>query len=110
MCTLGCACALAGPVPARAEPARTLRLVSTGGANLDASLQGLSSDGRRAFFITGEAIPGTNDSDTAQDVYERHADGTLRLISTSGANTPASFAGASSDGSRVFFSTLEAIP
>lgn len=86
----------------------TLRLITTGGANLDAFFTGASADGRRVWFQTDEAIPGTGDTDTSRDVYERAFDGQLRLISKlGGANVPAAYGGGAADGSRVWWTTEE---
>jgi hypothetical protein len=92
-------------------------LISTGpdggnGAHT-ALFEGASADGSRVFFDTSEKLVtgGTPaDGDTQADVYQRSA-GVTTLISTgpnggNGAND-ATFAGASSDGSRVFFTTAE---
>lgn len=81
----------------------TLRLIS-GGEIIDANAhyKGASADGTRVFFEMAEALPGTGDTDVGWDVYERHANGALRLISTSGSDDNARFAGASADGTRAF--------
>jgi hypothetical protein len=82
---------------------------------------GASRDGRRVFFSTYDSLV-ADDTDTdpctgangdgsrgCLDVYERTRDGTVRLVSTgfASSNGPfdAYFGGASSDGSRVFFTT-----
>lgn len=87
-----------------------LRLLSPGNANIDAAPVGMSRDGTRVLFITDEALITGQDTDTARDLYERHADGTLRLISTGGANQDIESVATSEDGSRVFFETPESIP
>ena len=88
-------------------------LVSAGaingnGANTVA-FGGASDDGTRVFFHTTEKLV-TEDTDGAQDVYERSG-GTTTLISAGAINGNqndyATFSGASEDGSRVFFSTDE---
>jgi hypothetical protein len=60
-------------------------------------------------FSTTEALT-TEDTDSAQDVYERSG-GVTTLVSTgpqdSGGPLGASFAGASADGSKIFFATAE---
>jgi hypothetical protein len=91
-------------------------LVSTntaGTANgaFNATFVGGSSDGSKIFFETDEALPGTGDSDTKIDVYERSG-GTTTLVSTNTAGNAngtydATFEGTSSDGSKVFFTTGE---
>jgi hypothetical protein len=63
----------------------------------------------RAFFSTSESLVAA-DTDAKQDVYERLG-GVTTLVSTgaeaSGGASDASFAGASGDGSKVFFATVE---
>ena len=88
-------------------------LVSTGpaGGNDDAhaSFAGASADGSHVFFITPAPLV-SGDTDTFDDVYQR-AGGQTTLISTGPADGNnenwASFAGASTDGSQVFFITPE---
>jgi hypothetical protein len=93
-------------------------LVSTGpvGGNGPhaAFFGGLSSDGAHAFFVTDEELTSDDmDPRVCLDVYER-AGGVTKLVSTGptdGVNPVlscgAGFAGASDDGSRVFFTTHE---
>ena len=92
------------------------RLVSTGsgtGQQFDnwPVLEDISADGTRAFFTTYDSLV-VSDADSKLDVYERSA-GTTTLVSTgpgaTGGSGPyvATFAGASADGSRVFFITKE---
>jgi hypothetical protein len=89
------------------------KLVSAGEINgdepVDASFQGASADGTRVFFQTTEQLV-PSDSDRAQDVYQRSG-GTTTLVSAGLINGngafPASFGGASADGTRVFFVTSE---
>jgi PASTA domain len=85
----------------------TLRLVTMPGAGSDQFFAGASRDGTRVFFTTRQANPALGDTDSQSDVYERSADGTLRLITPSGGDFFASFVGTSWDGKRVFFSTSE---
>jgi hypothetical protein len=90
-------------------------LVSTGpsGGNgaFTPELKGVSDDGTHVFFQTSERLVAA-DSDSRIDVYER-VGGQTTLASTgpNGANGvfDASFAGASADGSRVFFVTKESL-
>lgn len=68
-------------------------------------------DGSRLFFTTQESLVVT-DTDASWDVYERSA-GVTTLVSTgptggAGADN-STFIGASADGSRVYFSTVEAL-
>lgn len=87
------------------------RLVSVseraGETPLDAVFAGASSDGSRVFFTTDEKLT-TNDSNAVSDIYERR-DNDTRLVSVSEKIAPTlqpvSFAGSSSDGTRVFFTT-----
>ena len=74
-----------------------------------ASFAGASNDGSRVLFTTGEQLVSA-DTDSSVDLYERSG-GTTTLVSRgeingNGAFT-AGFAGASSDGSMVFFVTAE---
>ena len=100
----------------------TTTLVSTGtpgNGPYDATFEGTSSDGSRAFFTTGEPLVAgdTDDCDPSatvqgcDDVYERSS-GATTLVS---AGTPgnaafhAAYNANSQDGSRVFFSTTESL-
>jgi hypothetical protein len=79
------------------------------GGELASYQRGVSADGQRVFFETSERLV-TTDTDAHVDVYERSGALTT-LVSTgpAGGNDafPASFAGASEDGARVFFTTHE---
>jgi hypothetical protein len=72
-----------------------------------ASRRFISDDGTRVLFSTYDALT-AGDTDTAMDVYET-AGGTTTLVSTgptdTGEQVEADFAGASEDGTRVFFET-----
>jgi hypothetical protein len=82
-----------------------------GNGAFDASVEGFSDDGSRAFFQTGEQLV-TADTDSSVDIYER-AGATTTLISTgpAGGNGAfnADFFDASKDGSRAVFETNEAL-
>ncbi|HEU5105000.1 MAG TPA: hypothetical protein VFU11_04090 [Solirubrobacterales bacterium] len=66
-----------------------------------------SSDGGRVTFVTTEKlVPG--DEDGANDVYQVAA-GAPALVSAGTEAKPASFAAASDDGTRVFYTTSEAV-
>jgi hypothetical protein len=82
-----------------------------GNANVNAFFDGSSQDGTRTFFETSESLV-TSDTDSAYDIYERVGN-TTNLVSTGpgGGNGPddAFFDTVSSDGSRVFFDTTEAL-
>jgi hypothetical protein len=90
-------------------------LISTGPAGgngaFDANFSGASADGAGVFFTTAERLVST-DVDSRQDVYQRLG-GTTTLLSTGPAGGSgafdAYFAGASTDGVRVFFHTDEAL-
>ena len=91
-------------------------LISTGpGAGafgaFDSYFGGTSADGTHVFFTTRGALVGA-DNDQTFDVYERSG-GVTSLVSTGtgGANGPygAEFAGASADGTKVFFQTAEGL-
>lgn len=83
-----------------------LRLISGGTANVAPEFSRISTDGTRVFFQTNEALPGTGDTDTAYDVYER-ADGVLRLVSGGTSNQSSFFGGATADGTRVWFTSRD---
>jgi len=91
-------------------------LVSTGPAGgngaFDPFFRGISADGSRVFFITLEPLV-SGDTDAGFDLYE-WSGGQTTLLSTgpaggNGALGSAEFAGASADGSRVFFLTFESL-
>jgi hypothetical protein len=79
---------------------------------LSVQLTGASSDGRRLFLGTREALL-PDDGDTVRDVYERGPEDELRLVSDDAggvdAALPADFVHASRDGARVTFQTAEAL-
>jgi len=81
------------------------------GADCSASFGGVSSDGTHAYFETLERRA-PEDEDSSQDVYDWF-EGTVSLVSRgpiAGNGLPsATFAGASSDGTRVFFETEESL-
>jgi Tol biopolymer transport system component len=102
-------------VYARALPAGPTALVSVGdpacapcGNGAPASIfVAASSDGSRVTFVTTEKlVPG--DDDGANDVYQV-ASGPPTLVSAGTETKPASFAAASEDGTRVFYTTSEAV-
>jgi hypothetical protein len=66
-----------------------------------------SADGSRVTFVTTEGlVPG--DVDGANDVYQRQGGATI-LVSAGTEGKPASFAAASADGTRVFYTTAEPV-
>jgi hypothetical protein len=93
----------------------TTRLVTdwpagAGGAAA-ATFLGASADGSRVLVATSGAVT-PDDTDSATDVFEVSATGTA-LVSTGPADAPgggaAQFTGVSSDGARVYFSSLEVL-
>jgi hypothetical protein len=95
----------------RAGGNTTLISTGPGGGNgtAFAAFQWASPDGSRVIFHTPEGLLAT-DTDSEQDVYER-AGGATTLVSQGPASAngpfPATFKGASVDGSRLFFDTSE---
>jgi hypothetical protein len=87
---------------------------ATGDGPYDAFLDAVSTDGSKAFFTTAESLVAA-DTDSCfgsgcDDVYQRSG-GVTTLVSAGGNGAfHAVFVGGSSDGSRVFFETDEAIP
>jgi hypothetical protein len=93
----------------------TTTRISTGlgGGNgaFGASFIGASADGTRVFFGTGEPLE-AGDTDTEWDIYERFGGATTRISTgPAGGNGGFSpvFKGASADGTRVFFETIESL-
>jgi hypothetical protein len=83
----------------------------TSGTDGDSSWLGISDDGQHILLQSiKQLVP--EDTDQKSDIYERTG-GTTTLVSTSATagNGPvrAEFAGATADGSRVFFETTEAM-
>jgi hypothetical protein len=78
-----------------------------GNGAFPADFQGASDDGTRVFFETSEPLVPA-DTDIHQDVYER-AVGTTTKTSPGNGAFNAGFAGASADGSAVFFETQEKV-
>lgn len=86
---------------------RTTRVVSNPVGSGFETFQGASADGSRVWFHTVDAIPGTGDTDTRNDVYERRSDGSVRLISNPDSGLEEFFVWASPDGSRVIFESSD---
>ena len=72
-----------------------------------AGFGGASADGTKVWFTALDNL-GAGDTDGLNDVYEWDG-ATFTVISTPTPTTSAAFAGASTDGSRLFFSTTEPI-
>jgi Tol biopolymer transport system component len=107
--------------------AGTTTLVSAAGSPCSGScgtgakpafFQGVSADGAKAIFTTGESLV-SGDTDNEADLYERNlTSGETKLVSTPGAgpeacpaghNCEPANSGISADGSHVFFETNEKI-
>ena len=81
-----------------------------GNRPFNADYAGATPDGTHIYFTTDERLV-QQDTDSTRDVYERTA-GTTVLVSrgsTGGGDVTADFAAASADGSRVIFTTAEAL-
>jgi hypothetical protein len=90
-------------------------LLSTGpsasNGSINVSWGGSSADGSRVFFVTAEQLT-NDDTDSSSDVYERSGGVTTPVsVGPNGGNAelPASFNAVSTNGSRLFFSTAEAL-
>ena len=81
-------------------------LVTPGTRRLTSAV--INRAGTRTWFTTTTRLVAA-DTDTAADVYERRADGTIHLVSGGTANTPATLVGGLEDGSSVIFSTAEGL-
>ena len=78
-------------------------------AATDATFGGISSDGTKAFFNSADQLA-EDDTDGQVDVYQRSGTTTTRVSAgaiNGNLGQNASFAGASADGNRVFFTTTE---
>ncbi len=93
----------------------TTTLISTGPTtssdpDLRATFRFVSSDGSRVMFASREQLTSA-DTDNGSDVYERVNGSTTNLLSIGQQSplpdTPATFAFASQDGSKVYFETTE---
>jgi uncharacterized repeat protein (TIGR01451 family) len=79
-----------------------------GNANVAATFQGASKDATHVFFRTDESLVAA-DTDFSFDIYERFGTTTtlMSIGSQPGVDLDTSFVAASSDGSRLFFSTRD---
>lgn len=104
---------------ARNLNAGTTTLVSQGAASCAPAcgnsgaapvFQTSSADGSRVIFTTDEALTSA-DTDSATDVYARDLPGGPTTLVSAGSSSvlTASFAGASTDASKVFYSTAESL-
>jgi hypothetical protein len=81
----------------------------------DVTFGGNSPDGSQVYFTTQEALPGSTDEDESSDVYQFdfefsfafRVSGPAVNFEAGQAGFPATFVGASDDGSRVIFTTFE---
>jgi len=89
----------------------TTTLVSPGNGKFDAKFAGASANGQHVFFTTAERLAST-DTDSSVDIYDRNG-GATTLVSRGQINGngafDASFAGSSTDGTKVFFETNESL-
>jgi hypothetical protein len=90
--------------------AGTTTKISPGNGAFAAFFNGASDDGTRVVFETAEQLVG-GDTDAVPDLYQRSPGGTTNRVSAGQINGNGpfqpSFAGASADGTRVFFETGE---
>jgi hypothetical protein len=90
-----------------------LTLISTGtttNGGFSSFYEANSQDGSRVFFRTAEKVE-SGDTDNSTDIYQRSSGSTTRISAGTNSNgAPAAFFdGLSTDGSRVFWSTQEAV-
>ncbi len=89
----------------------SLREISTGNGAEDATFVGASDDGSHVLFATAESLLPA-DGDAAVDVYDRHADGTVHLV-TPNTSLPVQFAPhsnlVSASGATLSFWTTESL-
>ena len=96
----------------------SLRLISSPGP-VDIPVQQWvdgSDDGSHVLFWTAEKVPGSGDSDNALDLFDRRADGSVRLVTPRTAldanvpfGSPANQHVISADGTHATFFTLESL-
>ena len=92
----------------------TLVSAPTGVADPDEAnpiFEGISADGTRAFFRTSESLTTDDNDNQWSDIYERSGGTTTLVSAPTGVADPdtedVAFAGASADGTRVFFETSQ---
>ncbi|HYJ21765.1 MAG TPA: hypothetical protein VEW07_07070, partial [Solirubrobacterales bacterium] len=91
-----------GPIAATIKPGSL-----TSGKVVNRPIRLTSSDGRRIFFTTAEALLAA-DHNGVEDAYE-WADGSLALISSGTGAAPARFLGTNPDGTNAFFETNDTL-
>ena len=102
------------PGPAQAAPLYgETHLVSTSHEDAvfgeRAEFAAISKDGLRAFWTTTESLLSEDSDSDNVDIYQRADNTTTRLV-TPGGDFDATFLAISEDGSKVLFSTTEALP
>lgn len=75
----------------------------------DSDFEAISKDGLWAFWTTTESLLSADSDNGNVDIYARNIDARTTQLVTPGGDFDAEFLGASQDGSKVFFSTLEPI-
>ena len=83
--------------------------INGNGAFQAATFSGASSSGSRVFFRTEEQLVSGDTDGGWADIYERSAGATTWISGAGNGTRDAFFEGASSDGSRVFFTTSESL-
>jgi hypothetical protein len=88
----------------------SIHLVSGGTAETPATLITALDDGSSVIFSTTEKLLGADGDVTGDDLYERRADGSLRLVSGGSTTAAAVFLGENADGSVVFRTDENLLP
>ena len=86
----------------------TFHISDGSNALIGSTFVGASADGSRVFFATSESRNGVTDTDTTQDIYERSAASVTHVsqgVVLGNGPRSAIFLDASTDGSRVLFSS-----
>jgi hypothetical protein len=77
-----------------------------GSAETPVTYVGSTRDGSKVFFTTSESLTAA-DGDTSSDVYVREASAAAPVLATPGGTAPATFLGASPDGSQIVFESTD---
>jgi hypothetical protein len=77
-----------------------------GNGEVPVTFVGATPTGSKVFFTTSEPLT-EGDGDGAGDVYVREPNAAAPLLATPGGSAPATFLGASSDGSQIVFETTD---